>query len=336
MTPTWQIWEPAVRDLADRVLAAVTHALADARARGTEAELARPAGQGAGDVTFGLDVASERAVDRWLDGRARQGPLSLLTEDAGWRHRGPAGDLPGFAHGGPRLVIDPIDGTRNLMAGLRSAWTVIAFCPPGDGEPRQRDVRGGLVAELPTRRAALRATLAASRDGGTRLEERAVATGAVVEAGALRADADDRVDHGYLPVFRYQPDQRPAIARVEAELFRLLAEREACDTRAVYDDQYISNAGQLVLLARGVYRAVFDPRAWIAARAGAATVTAKPYDVAGAILCATEAGAVVTAADGGELDFPLDARTPVGFAAYANAATQRRVEPCWLEALRSV
>ena len=68
-------------------------------------------------------------------------------------------------------------------------------------------------------------------------------------------------------------------------------------------------------------------RAWLARRAGVATTTSKPYDVAGAILCARAAGCVVTAADGGELDFELDCTTAVEFVGWANAATARRLAP---------
>ena len=74
---------------------------------------------------------------------------------------------------------------------------------------------------------------------------------------------------------------------------------------------------------------VVDARALVAEREGATTTTSKPYDVAGAIVCARSAGAVVTAADGGELAFPIDAETPVAFAAWANEATHGRLAPHW-------
>ena len=333
VSTAFSAWEAPLRRLCDVLRATTRAALLEARARGTGAELARPAGQGQGDVTFGLDVPAERALDAWLAEAARAGPLSLLTEDAGWRHRGPGGALPSFDHGGPRIAVDPIDGTRNLMVELRSAWTVVSFAGPGAGAPRLSDLAGGLLAEIPTRFGALYRVLSAARGGGARYEERDLATGAALHGAPLCADADARVDQGYFPVFRYKPDQRPAIARLEAALFARLAAAEGADTRSIYDDQYISNGGQLALLALGTYRAVFDPRALVAARLGSPTVTSKPYDVAGAILCASEAGAVITAADGGALDFPLDTETPVSFAGYANPGTRARVEPHWLAAL---
>ena len=49
--------------------------------------------------------------------------------------------------------------------------------------------------------------------------------------------------------------------------------------------------------------------------------------MAGAILCAREAGCVVEHPSGAELDFPLDVSTPVAMASYANRATARRLRP---------
>ena len=326
----WDSWREPLRTLCDRVRDATRAALAT----GNQA-LARPAGMGAGDVTFGLDVPSEETVEAWFHEVAELGPLSVMTEDAGWRHHGPGGPLSDFDHGGPRIAIDPIDGTRNLMAGLRSAWTVVSFADPGSGAPRLSDLTGGLVAELPTNLAAAYRTLIGKVGGDCRLEERDLTGGTLRTEGRLRADTDDRVDNGYFPVFRYKPDQRPLIAQLEASLFARLEQEEGADPRSIYDDQYISNGGQLVLLALGTYRAIFDPRALVAQRLGQPTVTSKPYDVGGAIVCARAAGVEITAADGRTLDFPMDTSTPVHFAGYTNAATRARVEPHWLAAVEA-
>ena len=76
-------------------------------------------------------------------------------------------------------------------------------------------------------------------------------------------------------------------------------------------------------------------RALVAERTGRGGVATKPYDLSGAVLCAQRAGAEVTAGDGSELDFPLDATTPVHYAGYANPATRRLVEPVLQETIAS-
>ncbi len=337
MTTTWASWRPRLAALCDDLRAATSDALERAE-RGDDPEaLRRPEREGVGDVSFGLDLPSERWLAAWFEQCARQGPLSVLTEETGWSHRGPAPDggtcsLPGFDHGGPRIAFDPIDGTRNLMAGLRSAWTVVSFADPGRGEPRLADVTGGIVSELPTRSDAPVARYVAAAGGVLELEL-AGPNGVGRAATLVTVDSDDRPDHGYFPFFRYDPTLRPALATLEADFFARLARDEGADVRTCYDDQYISNAGQLVLLVRGIYRSIVDARALLGRRAGRPTTTSKPYDVAGAIVCARAAGAELTTADGSPLDFPIDATTPVDFAGWVNAATRRRLEPHWLAAL---
>lgn len=298
------------------------------------AHLSRPVARGAGDVTFGIDASAEDAVGAWLLDQARLGPLSVLTEDAGWRHLGPGptpGDtpveLPGFDHGGPRIALDPIDGTRNLMHDLRGAWTIVSYAGPGRGTPRLSDVVLGVVSELPDTRGAHYRELVAVRGAGCTAAVRALGDDLVLRDGALLADASDRPDHGYFPFFGYHPAQRAAMQQLALEFFERVQEHEGAELAHCYDDQHISSGGQLALLALGHYRMVVDARVRWNGLAREALQTAKPYDVAGAILVAREAGAVVTRTDGGALDFPLDVTTPVEFVAFHNRGTGARLWP---------
>ena len=291
---------------------------------------AQVAGVGAGDVTYGIDLESERVVSLWLEEYAREGPLSLFTEDIGWRHAGPDSDggwreLDDFDHGGPRLIIDPIDGTRPLLGALRSAWTSIAACPPGTEEPRASDVTLGLLGELPPSTTETWRVIQAEVGKGARLERRSFAAGSEAACVPLVADVDDRCDHGVFSFFRFTPHQRPAIARVEADFFARIAEAEGADLMHCHDDQYVCNVGQLVHLAQGSYRMIADLRSHVASSTDAPVVTSKPYDLAAALLVAREAGCLVTAPDGSTLDFPLDATTPVSFVGWANEATASRL-----------
>ncbi|MFN0008977.1 MAG: hypothetical protein ACKVXR_13830 [Planctomycetota bacterium] len=338
MSPA-RTWLPRLIELSDRLRVATRGALIEAIDAGKLDAMARPVGQGAGDATYGLDVPAERELDRWLEENARRGPLSLLTEDAGWRHRGPGMrgrtvELPGFDHGGPRISVDPVDGTRVLMTDLRSAWSVIGLAGPGEEAPRLSEVEVGVLSEIPDSRAASYRRLAASRGAGCTLEERTLRNRTLRAPLEISTGKDGRPDHGFFPFFRYATDQRPALAAIEAAFFARLASHEGAEVRNCYDDQYTSNGGQLALLALGRYRMIADLRAWEAERRKRASVTSKPYDVAGAVLCAREAGCVVEAADGGALDFPLDAETPVSFVGWVNATTRKRLRKHLSAAMR--
>jgi hypothetical protein len=217
------------------------------------------------------------------------------------------------------------------MTDLRSAWTVIALAGPGPGAPRMSDVTLGILSEIPDSRAGLARVLTGERDGACHLELRRIGDAAdgeeLVRAERLHTGHDARVDHGYFPFFKYMADQRPLIASIEAAFFKRLAEHEGSDVRNCYDDQYISNGGQLALLSTGAYRMIADLRAFLAERRGKPTLTSKPYDVAGAIVCARAAGVVVETPEGGELDFPIDTSTPLSFVGWTNAETRGRLGP---------
>jgi len=198
---------------------------------------------------------------------------------------------------------------------------VIGLAGPGASAPRIGEVVLGVLSEIPDSRAARYRRLAAARGEGCRFEERELEGDRLVADRRLDAGTDDRVDHGIFSVFRYMPAERPRLAAVEAAFFARLAAEERADVRACFDDQYTSNGGQLALLALGTYRMIADVRAHLFAK----TLTSKPYDVAGAVICAQEAGAVVTAIDGSPLDFPLDTSTPVSFVGWANRRTAERL-----------
>ena len=132
-------WEGHLAALGQRIAAAA------AGLDAAHGDAVRPTSIGLGDASWALDEACEAVVATWFEERAREGPLSLLTEHHGWRHRGPDGEggwreLNGFAHGGPRLACDPGDGTRHLLLRHRPAWSLIALAGPGPDQPRQRDV----------------------------------------------------------------------------------------------------------------------------------------------------------------------------------------------------
>ena len=272
-----------------------------------------------------LDVPAERELDRWLEETARRGPLSLLTEDAGWRHFGPGKrgkpvPLADFDHGGPRICVDPIDGTRVLMTDLRSAWSVIALAGAGAGPPRLSEVAVGVLSEIPYSRAASFQRFSAARGALP-----PASTPCATPSYRAQADhsRDDRADHGFFPFFRYAADR----ARRSRRRGRVLPRDSPRRTRrcGLATTTSTSNGGQLTRCSRsGGYRMIADLRAWQAA-ARARGLTSKPYDVAGRSWPRRKPARVVEAADGSaELGF-RSAAAPVSFVGWVNAATRKRL-----------
>jgi hypothetical protein len=84
---SFERWRPRLLALCDELRERTRAALLAAEQTGERAALSRPHAAGAGDVTFGLDVPAETCLAAWIEDVAREEPVSLLTEDAGWRHR---------------------------------------------------------------------------------------------------------------------------------------------------------------------------------------------------------------------------------------------------------
>ena len=311
--------------LAEDVAAEVARTLAG------PADASEVAGEGVGDTTFALDTGPEALIAAWAAEQARSAPLSVLTEDRGWRHLGPDGSggvhaLDTFDHGGGRYVFDPVDGTRPLMCGLRSAWFSAAWAPPGPHPPVLNDVTVGLLRELPpsTHSAAPQRWVAATVEGTPRTWRGHARE--PLPGTPECADTTAELERRYVSFFKFQPAERVALAELEAAFFARLAS-EGVDTDQIFDDQYTSNCAQLVLVARGTYRLLADLRAWEANRTGRTPLATKPYDIAAAQLIARGVGAVVHSTEGAPLAVPLDATTSLSFVAYANRATAARFAP---------
>ena len=222
-----------------------------------------------GDVTFQIDEHAEARMESFLSERAPE--VSFFSEDRGMVS--PAGDRAEWV-----LVVDPIDGTRPAMAGLESCC----------------------VAEI--------------KSGTTFLAER----GAGVE---VRTAAGEQVPVRLSPTrdvarmfwtlgFRGRPAE--PLVSVLGELI------DASSVGgAVFD--LGSAAFDLTRIATGQLDAYLDVgsrmidevpalRARFERVGGGAVLNNSPYDLAAAVLCAEEAGAIVTDATGR----PLAARPLLG------------------------
>jgi myo-inositol-1(or 4)-monophosphatase len=231
-----------------------------------------------GDVTFAIDEEAERVLESFLAEHAPD--IAFYSEDRG---------LVTPAGGGASqvLIVDPIDGTRPAMAGLESCCVSIAAAPLHD-DVRMGEVTLGCVVEIPS--------------GTLFLAERGRG---LVEGPPVVLSANERLDRMF---WTYGFRGRPARALVE-----VLAELIDASSVGGASFDLGSAAFDMTRVITGQLDAYVEPGPLLVEEVpgmreefervgGGAILNNSPYDLAGAALCLTEAGAIVTDARGGSLD----------------------------------
>lgn len=290
-------------------------------------DAARVAGLGAADVSFGLDVIAEAPLEEFCDELAREVPIRVLSEGFGDRVFAPRGRDPEW-----RLVVDPIDGTRNLMFDLRSGFVLSAVARERGDATRISDVEVAVMSELPPTDRRSATVMGAIRGGGAWSRTRDLDTGSLGLARKLEASSDPRIENGFVVFFKFDREEREAIAAIETRFLELVASTHGIDSRLLFDDQYICSAGHLFLLLTRRYRFVADLRGIVGDRLGIANQTSKPYDVCCSLI-AEEAGVLLTDATGAEFNLPLDLESRVSVVGYANSTVRAALEPLLARAL---
>lgn len=236
---------------------------------------AHEGGAAGGDVTFAIDERAEAHMERFLAERAPE--VAFYSEDRGMVE---PGGTPEWV-----LLVDPIDGTRPAIAGLEAACVSVAGARL-DGEPRLRDVEVGCVVEI--------------KSGASFLARRGAG---VFPQPALSRNTDPR-----RMLWAYGLRGRPVLDVA-------LVLRELIDSSSVGGGTFDlgSAAFDLTRIATGQLDAYIEPGSRMVAEVagmreefervgGGAVLNNSPYDVAAALLCLEEAGAVVTDASGRALD----------------------------------
>ncbi|MDQ3740153.1 MAG: hypothetical protein M3389_04335 [Actinomycetota bacterium] len=228
-----------------------------------------------GDATFAIDARAEEHLEAWV---AEHAPgVAFYSEDRGL-----------VGQGDEVLIVDPIDGTRPAMAGFESACVSVALAAMGDGAPVMRDVTDAAIVGI--------------KSGETFVARR----GAGVESSSpLHLSPNEDVERMF---WVYGLRGRPSrmVVEVLGDLLDASSAWGACFDlgSATYDmtriltgqlDAYVEPSPRIVEEVPGA-REAFE-------RVGrGAVLNNTPYDLAAAVLCLAEGGAVVTDAHGEPLD----------------------------------
>ncbi len=295
--------------------------------RSTE-ELAAVAAVTAADTIYAVDKVGEEAIVAWFaahwpadepvevvmegleDGETLTFPRDIAVAATRWK-----------------VILDPIDGTRNLMYDKRPAWSLAALAPQRGAATHLGDVVVAVMTELPTLKQWRSDQVSAVRGGGLRAEAMDLVRGGRRPL-ELRPSQSGDFRHGFASVVKFFPEGKALTARFEEELWRrVLGTGAALAPTPLFDDQYLCSGGQIYELLAGRDRMVADLRPLVFRKLGLAfPLACHPYDICTALLL-QEAGGVVEQPDGAPLAAPLDTTTPVAWVGYANPRLAEQVRP---------
>jgi hypothetical protein len=308
--------------LRDTVLAA-----RDGTGRASDPALQAVVAEVEADVIYGIDRIGDEAVLAWFADRwPADEPVRLVMEGIDDH------EAVTFPAATPTTevrwtcVIDPIDGTRNLMFDKRPAWVLAALAPGCGPVLTLADLVVAAMTEIPVTKQWRADQLSGCRGTATVRRE-----GLDLRTGE-RVPLDDQpsrsaeLTHGFASFAHAFPDAKAFLARIDEDLWAELLP-DGPRGRQVFEDQYVCSAGQIHEVLTGRDRVVGDLRPLAYAQLGLdGPVAGHPYDVCTGFLL-DEAGGVFEDPWGGPVRAPLDTTSAVTWVAYANPALAERVRP---------
>ena len=295
--------------------------------------LARKTAQGAfRHWTKGEDKSPVTEADIAVNDLLHQ-QLTALCPGAGWLSEETA-EIP--ASTTLMWIVDPIDGTREVMYQKRSAWVLTGVAPNRGEETNLQDIELAVQTEIPLLKQHLCDTLWAIRGkgvGGERFNRLAGERKSL----APRPSRATTIRHGFAMVARFFPGARDELAAIDEEIVQGALGAVEPGKAHCFEDQYLSSGGQLYELMMGHDRFIADLRPLVESvlnrRGRVLGICCHPYDVCTELI-AREAGVIVTDEHGDLLRAPLRVEPDVTWIGYANEAIRREIEPWLREALK--
>lgn len=302
--------------------------------QGLSAEkLAAVTGDAGGDTIFAIDRFGEDAILEWFRTRwPSDEPVQIVMEGLESELCFPEGKSAADTKW--KCIIDPIDGTRGLMYDKRSAWALAAVAPQRGDETRLSQILTAAMTEIPVSKQWRADQFSASLDGPL------VATWCDWRVGSdpqplhTEPSTAHSFDHGFASLAKFFPEGRTLTAQIEERLWDQLVGSNSSRSPVVFDDQYLSTAGQFHELITGRDRMVGDLRPLVFhALDLESSLVCHPYDAC-AWLLLKKAGVIFEHPLGGFPDAPLDTESGVAWIAYANETLADKARPVLQKILR--
>jgi hypothetical protein len=283
------------------------------------------------DTIYKIDTEVDPLLESFCDEWGSQTPIVVIAEGLEDKEGREVGSrvFPSTAREQDaelRVIFDPIDGTRGIMYDKRPAWALAGVAPNKGGNTRLRDIEISVMTELPTSKSGFADVLWAGKGQGThgiRVDLRNNDS----EPLAIAPSQAETINHGFATITNFFPGTKILAGDLTEHLARNLIGPADVTQATVFEDQYISTGGQFYELIVGHDRFNADLRPlFYRIQNQPEGLCCHPYDCA-TWLIAEEAGVMLTNGMGQPLDGPLDVTTGISWAAFANPALRRAIEP---------
>jgi fructose-1,6-bisphosphatase/inositol monophosphatase family enzyme len=288
------------------------------------------------DTIYAIDRISEKQITEFFEQEiTTEIPVILIAEGMGDRGEIvlPSNIKPEEAK--YRIIMDPIDGTRELMYQKRSAWILTAIAPNKGKETHLGNIEFAIQTEIPIIKQHLCDTLWAFHGQGMEAQRYNRLSGNVQKI-MPHPSTVPTIEQGFAMVSRFFPGGRDILARIDEDIIAAVLGPVQPGKAHCFEDQYLSSGGQFYELICGHDRFVADLRPLLenvlAKRGLTSGLCCHPYDVCTELI-AREAGVIITDQNGNSLRDRLDVAGNITWIGYANAAIRKQVEPHLQKAL---
>jgi fructose-1,6-bisphosphatase/inositol monophosphatase family enzyme len=287
-----------------------------------------------GDVTYEIDLFSEKKIDKFAQKLSKKIPLRVIAEGIGQKDYLNSKDKPEIT-----VIIDPIDGTRGLMYDIRSAFILTGIAPFKDGQNNLSDISLAIQTEVPTTKQNKISQLYAIKNKGAFERIINLDDNSSTSYKKIHSSSATDVKHGFATFVDFFPGSKVETSQLAENVYSQILGPTVEGKGITFNDQYICNAGQIYLLSTGRYRFVADLRPEFEKKLNKSgkklALSAHPYDLS-TILIAQEAGVIITNAQGETLSDPLDTDTNCSWIAYANDQIRQQIEPVLLKEIKKI
>ncbi len=235
-----------------------------------------------------------------------------------------------------RIIMDPIDGTRELMYQKRSAWILTGIAPNKGKDTNLRDIEFAIQTEIPVVKQYLSDIVSAYKGKGIEARRYNRISGDQQSIN-LQPSSARSIKHGFAMIARFFNGGRDILAQIDEEVIRNILGNAKGGKALCFEDQYLSTGGQIYELICGHDRFIADLRPLLEdvlkERGAGLGLCCHPYDLCTELI-AREAGVIITDEKGNPVQATLNVTDNICWIGFANHSIKKQVEPHLINALK--